>query len=330
MRRREVIALIGGAAGSALLRPLVARAQNAAKPPLIGYLETGRREAVKERVTAFLDGMRDHGYVEGQTFAVAYRYADNDYARLPVLTEELVALQPAVIVTAVTTAAVAAAKVTRTVPIVSAILNDPIREGLVASYARPAGNVTGIMNTIEGLPGKLLEITLDLLPRAQRIGFLINPKNVSTLTQWREIEAAAMAKGLKAEKQDIRSADDLAPAFNAMSSAGADAVIVSRDTILLSAAPRIAELALSARLPTIAGQSEEVRAGELASYGTSLIANTRRAAYFVDKILKGDKPGELPVEFPTKLEFAVNLKTAKALGVIVPASLLVAADEVIE
>jgi putative ABC transport system substrate-binding protein len=190
--------------------------------------------------------------------------------------------------------------------------------------------VTGIMNTIEGLPGKLLEITLDLVPHARHIGFLINPKNVSTLTQWREIEAAATAKGLKTENRDIRSADDLAPAFNAMSSAGVDAVIVSRDTILLSAALRIAELALAARLPTIAGQSEEVRAGELASYGTSLIANTRRAAYFVDKILKGDKPGDLPVEFPTKLEFAINLKTARALGITVPAALMVAADEVIE
>ncbi len=310
--------------------PLAARAQTAGKRPLVGYLETGRKEAVKNRDAAFLDGMRDLGYAEGQSFDIAYRYADDDYTRLPRLTEELVQLQPDVIVTAVTTAAIAAAKVTRTVPIVSAILNDPIREGVIASYAHPGGNVTGIMNTIEGLPGKLLEITLELVPRATRIGFLINPNNLSTATQWREIKDAATAKGLQAENRDIQSADDLPSAFKSFSSAGVEAVIVSRDTVLLSAASRVAELALAARLPTIAGQSEEVRAGELISYGTSLIANTRRAAYFVDKILKGVKPADLPVEFPTKLELAINLKTARALGLAVPPTLLATADEVIE
>jgi putative ABC transport system substrate-binding protein len=327
MRRREFTSLLGGAA---VAWPLAARAQTAGKRPLIGYLETGRKEAVKNRNAAFLDGMRDLGYAEGQSFDIAYRYADDDYTRLPRLTKELVQLQPDVIVTAVTTAAIAAAKVTRTVPIVSAILNDPIREGVIASYAHPGGNVTGIMNTIEGLPGKLLETTLELVPRATRIGFLINANNLSTATQWREIKDAATAKGLQAENRDIQSADDLPSAFKSFSSAGVEAVIVSRDTVLLSAASRVAELALAARLPTIAGQSEEVRAGELISYGTSLIANTRRAAYFVDKILKGVKPADLPVEFPTKLELAINLKTARALGVAVPPTLLATADEVIE
>jgi putative ABC transport system substrate-binding protein len=310
--------------------PIAAHGQTSSKRPLVGYLETGRQEAVKAREAAFITGMSELGYVQGEGFDIVYRLADNDYARLPRLAQELVTLHPAVIVTAVTTAAIAAAKATQTVPIVSAILNDPIREGVIASYAHPGGNVTGIMNTIEGLPGKLLEITLELVPQVTRIGFLINPENIATPTEWREIEATAKAKGLQAENREIRSVDDLPAAFNAFAKNGVEAVIVSRDTVLLGAAPRVAELALSVHLPTIAGQSEEVHAGELVSYGTSLIANARRAAYFVDKILKGNKPSDLPVEFPTKLEFAINLKTAKALGLIIPSSLLARADEVIE
>jgi putative tryptophan/tyrosine transport system substrate-binding protein len=327
MRRRD---FIKGIVGSATAWPLAARAQAARKRPLIGYLETGHKELVKERDAAFIDGMRELGYVEGDSFEVAYRFADNDYSRLPALAAELVQLQPLVIVTAVTTAAVAAAKATRTVPIVSEILNDPIGEGMITSYAHPGGNVTGIMNTIEGLPGKLVEITLEIVPTARRIGFLVNPANLATVAQWQEIETAVKAKGLQVTRQNIRTSDDLSNAFKAFSTSGVDAVIVSRDTVLLTAAGRVAELALAARLPTIAGQSEEVRAGELVSYGTSLIANTRRAAYFVDKILKGDKPADLPVEFPTQVELAINRKTAKALGLALPQALLATADEVIE
>lgn len=327
MKRRRFIALLGAAAAA---YPFATRGQTARKRPFIGYLETGRKDAVKERDAAFIDGMRQLGYVEGESFDIAYRFADDDYSRLPALTEELIKLQPNVIVTAVTTAAVAAAKVTRTVPIVSAVLNDPIRQGLVASYAHPGGNVTGTMNTIEGLPGKLVEITLEIAPNAKRIGFLINPANLATVTEWQEIETAAKAKGLNATSQNIRTPDDLPAAFAVFSTAGVDAVLVSRDTVLLSSAARVAELALAARLPTIAGQSEEVRAGELVSYGTSLLANTRRAAYFVDKILRGDKPEDLPVEFPTKLDLAINRKTAKALGIALPQTLLATADELIE
>jgi putative ABC transport system substrate-binding protein len=326
MRRREFVTLLGGAAA---IWPLAVQSQTVDKR-LIGYLETGRGEAVKDRVAAFVAGMRDLGYVEGQTFDIAYRFADNDYRRLPALAEELVRLQPDVIVTAVTTAALAAAKATRTIPIVSAILNDPIHAGMIASYTQPGGNVTGIMNTIEGLPGKLVEITLELVPRAARIGILINPGNLANGPQQREIETAAAAKGLRVDAQEIRTPGDLPSAFKALSSGGAEAVIVSRDTVLLGAAVRVAELALAARLPTISGQSEEARAGQLVSYGASLTATTRRAAYFVDRILKGAKPADLPVEFPTKLELIINLKTAKALGVDVLPTLLVRADEVIE
>ncbi len=327
MRRREFIALIGAAIAG---WPFMARAQNPSKLPLIGYLETGKQEAVKTRDAAFLAGMRDFGYVEGENFDIAYRFANDDYARLPGLAQELVALHPALIVTAVTTAAVAAATVTRSIPIVSAVVNDPIGKGMITSYAHPGGNVTGIMNSIEGLPGKLIEITLELVPGVTRIGVLVNPENIATTTEWHEIKAAAKAKGLEAENREINSANDLPAAFNVFATNKVGAVIVSRDTVLLSAAPRVADLALAARLPTIAGQTEEVHAGELVSYGTSLVANFRRAAYFVDKILKGDKPGDLPVEFPTKLEFAINLKTAKALGLSIPQMLLATADEVIE
>jgi putative ABC transport system substrate-binding protein len=298
--------------------------------PLIGYLEAGRKEAVKERDAAFIEGMRDFGYTEGQSFDIIYRFADEDYSRLQALAKELVLLKPNVIVTAVTTAAFAAAKVTRTIPIVSAVLNDPVSAGVIASYAHSGGNVTGIMNTVEGLRGKLIEITLEVMPRATRIGILINPANLATVTQWREIAAAATAKGVKAVRGDVRTANDLPSVFKALSDAGAEAVIVSPDTVFISAATRVAELAIAAHLPTIAGQSEEVRAGELVSYGTSLIANTRRAAYFVDKILKGTKPADLPVEFPTKLELAINIKTARMLGLTVPPTMLARADEVIE
>src|SRR3974390_2792270 len=197
--------------------------------------------------------MREFGYAEGENFDITYRFADNDYARLPGLAQELVELRPAVIVAAVTTAAIAAAKATPTVPIVSAVLNDPIGEGVIVSYAHPGGNVTGIMNTIE-LPGKLLEITLELVPRVTRIGFLLNPENISTTVQWREIETAAKGKGIQAEIREVRNVDDLSAAFDAFAKDGVGAVIVSRDTVLLGAARRVAELALAARLPTIAGQ----------------------------------------------------------------------------
>jgi putative ABC transport system substrate-binding protein len=326
MRRRQFIALVA----SAVACPFATLGQSTSKRPLVGYLEAGRKDVVEKRDAAFSEGMRELGYIEGESFDITYRFADDDYSRLPALAGELVQLRPDVIVTAVTTAAVAASKATRTVPIVSAILNDPIREGMIASYAHPGGNVTGIMNSIEGLPGKLVEIMLEIAPKAKRVGFLINPSNLATVTQWQEIEVAAEAKGLKALNQNIRTPDDLPGAFTALSTAGVDAIMVSRDTVLLGVAERVAELALAARLPTIAGQTEEVRAGELVSYGTSLIANTKRAAYFVDKILKGDKPGDLPVEFPTKLELANNSKTAKALGITVPQTLLAIADELIE
>lgn len=324
--RRGFICFLGASAAW----PLAAGAQSDRKRPLIGYLEAGRRDAVRYRDQAFVDGMRDLGYVDGQTFDIVYRFADDDYARLPALAEELVRLKADVIVTAVTTAALAAAKVTRTVPIVSAVLNDPIREGVIASIAHPGGNVTGIMNTVEGLPGKLVEITLELVPRAARIGFLTNPANHAAPAQWHEIETAAKAKGLTAKSVDVHAAGDLPAAFKALSQAGVDAVIVTRDTVFIGAARQLAQLALAAHLPTIAGQSEEVRDGELVSYGTSLVGNTRRAAYYVDRILKGEKPADLPVEFPTKLELAINLKTAKALGLTVPATLLALADEVVE
>jgi putative ABC transport system substrate-binding protein len=326
MRRREFIAGLGSAAAW----PLVASARSVNKRPLIAYLETGRKEAVKMRDDAFVEGMRDLGYVEGESYDIVYRFANDDYGRLQALAEELVQFKPDVIVTSVTTAAVAAAKVTRTVPIVSAILNDPVQEGVVESYAHPGGNVTGVMNTIEGLPGKLVEITLEVVPRTTRIGILINPTNLATVTQWHEIESAAAAKGVKTERGEVRTEDDLPPVFNAFSNAGVQAVMVTRDTVLLSAAARVAELAMIAHLPTIAGRSEEVHSGELVSYGTNQIATTRRAAYFVDKILKGAKPADLPVEFPTKLELAINLKIARALDITVSPSLLARADEVIE
>jgi putative ABC transport system substrate-binding protein len=329
MRRREFITVLSGAVAG---WPFGARAQEAPrKRPLLGYLITGTRDALAPQTSAFLNHLGDLGYVEGQSIDVVTRYADADSTRLPALADELVQLHPDLIVALDPPAALAAKKATASIPIVAAILNDPVRLGLIASYARPGGNVTGILSQVEGLPGKQVEIAQELIPAITVIGMFANPANATHSYQRREIEAAGAVKAIKVIAAEARSRADFDAAFTLLRAAGVQAAIVLRDAMLVSERRRIAELATKTRLPTIASQNSYVEAGGLVSYGVDETRdNHRRAADFANKILKGAKPSDLPVEFPSKLLLAVNMKTAKAIGLTIPPTLLARADEVIE
>jgi putative ABC transport system substrate-binding protein len=328
VKRREFMTLLSGAVAG---WPFEARAEQAPrKRPLLGYLITGTKDGLTHSVSAFLSRLRDLGYVEGQNIDIVTRYADADSTRLPVLADELVRLRPDLIVALDPPAALAAKKATASIPIIAAILNDPVRLGLIASYARPGGNLTGILSQVEGLPGKQVEIAQELVPALTLIGVLANPANATHAYQRQEIETAAAAKRVKVIAAEARSKGDLEPAFNSLRAAGVRLAIVLRDNMFVSERRRIADLATTMRLPTIGSQNSYVEAGGLISYGVEDSENHHRAADFVDKILKGAKPTDLPVEFPTKLLLVVNMKTAKAVGLDVPPTLLARADEVIE
>jgi len=326
VRRREFIMLL-----VAVGWPLAARGQQALrKRPLLGYLITGTKGGLTHSVSAFLSRLRDLGYVEGQNIDIVTRYAEADSTRLPVLADELVQLRPDLIVALDPPAALAAKKATASIPIVAAILNDPVRLGLIASYARPGGNLTGILSQVEGLPGKQVEIAQELVPAITVIGVLANPANATHAYQRQEIETAAAAKGIKVIAAESRWKGDLEPVFKSLRASEVRLAIVLRDNMFVSERQRIADLAMTMQLPTIGSQNSYVEAGGLISYGVEDSENHHRAADFVDKILKGGKPTDLPVEFPTKLLLVVNLKTAKALGLEIPPTLLARADEVIE
>ena len=328
MKRREFITLGGAAAAW----PLTARAQQPSlrRRPLLGYLITGSREGMAYLSTLFLNRLREIGYTDGQTIDIVIRYADADVARLPALADELVRLQPDLIAAIDPPAALAAARATASVPIVAAILNDPVRSGLVASYARPGGNVTGILSQVEGLPGKQVDIAHELVPGITVIGVLVNPANATHTYQRQEIETAAANSGIKVIGAEARSKADLGPALRFLQDGGARAAIILRDFMFVEEFRSIAELTTTMRLPAIASQKAYVEAGGLISNGVDERDSQRRAADFVARILKGSKPGELPVEFPTKLVTSINMKTAKALGLAIPPILLATADEVIE
>ena len=323
MRRREFIGALGGAAAW----PATLVAQVPTRRPLIAYLGVASPEASAKMVSAFLQGLRELGYRDGHEFDIAYRFADGDVAILPRLAEELVRLNPDVIYAINATPAKLA---TTTIPIVSPVLNDPVHLGLVASYAHPGGNVTGIMSAVDDLPGKQVELARELIPGLVRLGMLVNVSSAVSLPQRQPVEAAARASKVELAPFEVRGPDDLDPAFQALARENAEALIVLQDTMVFSYRQRIAALAVAAKLPTIFGFRNHVDAGGLISYGVNIGANHRRAAAYVVEILKGAKPSDLPVEFPTKLELIINLKTAKALGLDVPPTLLARADEVIE
>jgi len=335
MRRRDfiraiIVSVITGAV-DATLRPGRAFAETSSKRPLIACLVGGSRAATERFFGGLAQGMRELGYVEGHNYGFEVRYAEGDVGRIPQLTEELIRLKPNVFVSGTMAGVVAAKKLTDTIPIVSQVLTDPVGFGLAASHARPGGNVAGVLLTVEDLPTKLLALARELLPPdAHKIGLLVNPTNPVQSFFRGSLEPAAGALGDELIVIEVGSRDDLHPAFQRFTREGARILMLPPDLMFLNERKRIALFAMAERLPTIFGWRENVEDGGLMSYGTDLSENWRRIATFVDKILKGTKPGDLPLEFPTKLQLVINLATAQALGLVIPPTILARADEVIE
>jgi ABC-type uncharacterized transport system substrate-binding protein len=329
MKRRQFITLIGGTAAA---WPLAAHGQVTRKRPLIGRLSSASRDTpfVAKYIERFLSGMRELGYVEGRDFDMTYGWADFHPDQLPRVAAELVNLAPDVMLAGATIEAVAASKATATIPIVVAVLADPVELGFTTSDARPTGNVTGIMPYVKGLPSKQLELVRELVPGATRIGLIDDPIDPKAHPQRQEIEATGRSLEIEIVPAEARSAADIDAAYQALASAGVQAVVVEQSNMLVLASKPIAQAAASKRLPSVYGYRQHVDAGGLISYGVNLDWCNHRAAYYVDRILKGANPSDLPIEFPTNLELVINLKTAKALGITVRSSLLVRADEVIE
>jgi putative ABC transport system substrate-binding protein len=323
MRRREFITLLGGAA----VWPLAARAQQ--KLARIGFL---RQAAPHEKqFEAFREGLRAAGYVEGQNIVIEQRYAAGAYDRLGDLAAELVRANADVIVVDGTAAAKACKAATATIPIVFALAVDPVADGLAASFARPGENLTGLtMAAGYALAGKRVELLKDMVGSLSRVAVLSNPGNPPHVPSLRETERAATALGLAMRAFEVRRANDLPGAFAAMTDWRADGLVTLADAMLASNVDRVVELTLKSKLPAVYPEAELVAAGGLASYGPNLPDLFRRAASYVDKILKGAKAGDLPIEQPTKFELALNLKTAQALGLTISREFQLRADEVIE
>jgi putative ABC transport system substrate-binding protein len=322
--RREFITLLGGA----VAWPLAVRAQQPAKLPTIGYLATAAASAWAPWTVAFVQRLHELGWIEGRTVAIQYRWAEGRTERFAEIAAEFVRLKVDVIVTG-GNAAVAAKQASSVVPIVFALASDPVGDGLVASLARPGGNITGLSILAPDLAGKRLALLREVVPGLRRLAIMVNIDFPAAVLEMREIQAAAGTLGLDVGTFEIRRAEDIAPAFEALKG-GAEALYVVGDALVIIHRVRINILALTARLPTMLGTREYVEAGGLMSHGPSFTDLFRRAGDYVDKILRGAKPGELPVEQPTKYDLVINLTTARALGLEVPAALLALADEVIE
>jgi putative tryptophan/tyrosine transport system substrate-binding protein len=326
VKRREFITLLGGVAAW----PLAARAQQSAqKLPTIGFLGESTPVAQSERTAAFVQRLRELGWIEGRTVAIEYRWAEGRSERFAEIATELVRLKVDVIVTSSTPAVIAAKQATSVIPIVITTANDPVATGLVASLARPGGNVTGLSNQMADTAAKRLELLREVVPGLRRLAILANVDNPGAVLDTREAQAAASAVGLEVTIVEIRRAEEIAPLFEAFKGP-TDALYVVADPLMNTNRIRISTSALGARLPTMHGVRDYVEAGGLMSYGSSIVDQYRRAADYVDKILRGAKPGELPVEQPTKFDLVINLTTAKAIGLALPPSILLRADEVIE
>jgi putative ABC transport system substrate-binding protein len=324
MRRREFIALCGAATAW----PLAAHAQLADKLPTIGFLSTTTPAAMEPWVSAFVKRLRELGWIEGRTVAIEYRWAEGRPERYPGFAAEFVRLKVDVVVT--TIPAVAALKqATSLIPIVFALATDPVGGSLVASLARPGGNVTGLSMQATELASKRVALLHEAVPRLKRLAILGNVDIPQVVLEMREVEVASQKLDLQVVRSEIRRAEDIAPAFETFKT-GAEALYVCAEPLSVINRAPINALALGARLPTMYGIRESVDAGGLMSYGASFPDQFRRAADLVDKILHGTNPGDIPVEQPTKFEFVINLKTAKALGLTLPNTLLATADEVIE
>ena len=315
---------------SLMLAPLAVGAQQASKVRQIGYLVLSPlADPPSAERAAFLDGLRGLGYVAGRNIVIEYRSAAWNRELLPDLAAELVALKVDVIV-AVPGAAEAARDATKTIPIIVPALGDPVEEGFVKSLARPGGNITGTGSTAEGLTGKRLELLKEAIPTLSRVGVLWNPANQGGPRQWQETQSAARKLRLTLQSLEVRDPNDVPRAFSAMTQKRPEALIIVTSALTTAYRPIIIEFANRQRIPTMFAVKEDVEAGGLISYAPSLSDSFRRAARYVDKVLNGANPGDLPIEDPTKFELVINLKTAKALGVTIPQTLLLQADQVIE
>jgi putative tryptophan/tyrosine transport system substrate-binding protein len=325
------IGLVVVLAISLTLTPFVGKAQQAAPIPRIGFLSASFPSDARmlRFLAAFRQGLHELGYVEGQNIAIESRWAEGQYNRLPGLATELVRLKVNAIVT-YGAATQAAQQATGTIPIVMGVVVDPVTPGFAATLARPGGNVTGLSSMAPELVGKQLEILKEILPKVTRVALLGNPVNSGNTPQLRQAQNAARALGLRLQSLESRNPNEIDSAFVAMTKEQAGAVVVLVDSMLIDQRTRIANLAARYHLPTVAWPVDHAEAGALVAYGPNVADMFRRAATYVDKIMKGAKPADLPIEQPTKFELVVNLKTAKALGLTIPHSLLLRADQVIQ
>jgi len=325
--RRKVLLAI---ATTLLAMPLAGETQNAQKVYRVGYLGNSSASLEPDLVEAFRQGMRDRGYIEGKNLVIEFRWAEGRYHRFASLVTDLIHLPVDVIVTAGTPGTLAAKNATKTIPVVMAVSGDAVGTGLVDSLAHPGGNVTGLTTMASELEGKRIELLLEILPRLARIAVLKNDINPLMPIQFRQTAAAAKSSGVALEAVDIRAVDDFEKAFASIAKARPDAIIVLADRFLLAERERILTFTAKQRLAVMYPYREFVERGGLISYSPNYAESFRSAARYVDKILKGAKPADLPVEQPTKFELVVNMKTAKTLGFKIPNSILLRADGVIK
>jgi putative ABC transport system substrate-binding protein len=324
-KRREFITLLGGA----VAWPFAARAQQAGKWPTIGFLGAATSSVEGQRVAAFVQRLRELGWIDGRDLAIEYRWAEGRNERYAEIAAEFARLKVDVIVTLATPATLAVKQATAVIPIVFVSVADPVGIGLVASLARPGGNATGLSAQTLDLVGKRLELLREVVPDLRRLAIMANIGAPGAVLEMAEAQAAARKLSLEVTTSEIRRAEDIAPAFEALRER-ADALYLCPDPLMNSNRTRINILAVGARLPTMHGVREYVEVGGLMSYGANVPDQYRRAADLVDKILRGAKPADIPVEQPTKFDLVINLTTAKALGLTIPESFLLRADEVIE
>ena len=324
MRRRQFIALLGGAAAL----PVAARAQQAAMP-VIGFLGTGTPSGWSQWTSAFVNRLRELGWIEGRNVKIVYRWAEGENERYAAIVAELVRLKVDVIVTQGTPSVLAAKRATAVIPIVFASAGDPVGNGIVENLAHPNGNVTGLSSQATDSAPKRLELLREVIPSLRTLAIMANADNPFSVLEAAEIRDAARTLGLNTLTSEIRRGEDIAPAFDTIKGR-AEALFISIDPLLLTNRASVNAMAQAAHLQTICGWREFVEAGSLMSYGSNIPEQFRRTADYVDKILHGAKPGDLPVEQPTKFDLIINLKTAKNLGITVPPTLLSLADEVIE